>query len=163
MKENKFYKIAFVLMLLLNIVVLGYLFLSKPKRPSFEDGRPNRPANPIAIGFEHASKTMNLDDSQLENFRKLVTKHKGEMKDINERQRDILKPLFKDSNNTDSFSLEKLGNLEQEKVQLTLDHFKDIKKILREEQYEGFDSFKNTVSIRLLSDGKKPPPRRRKH
>lgn len=153
MKENRFYKIAFIAMFTLNLLVLSFMFFSKPQRIPLRGNRPGRAAN-----FQHAKKTMQLDDKQYEKFKDLAKQHGQKMISINKKQKSLLVPLFNQiEGNVDSLRMQKLGALEQEKIKVTLDHFQDIKSILREEQYDGFNSFKKKVSIILLSNGKKRP------
>ena len=150
MKQLKFYKIAFFAMLLLNVFVLGILFLKSQK--------PNHPKkHKKGMGIKHAQEIMDLDDAQVASFKELAKKHGKGMKELDAEQRVFIKPLFQNmdkSNTMDSATLQKAGHYKSKKIQLTLEHFKEIKSILRENQYDGFNLFIKRASIQLLSSDK---------
>lgn len=161
MKQLKFYKIAFFAMLLLNVFVIGMLFL-KPQKPN----HPKKQRTGIVI--KHAQEIMQLDDAQVASFKKLANKHRNGMKELDAKQRKFLKPYFQNIDNTnsmDSATLQKAGNYQSEKIKLTLEHFKEIKSILREDQYDGFNTFIKKASVILLSTSKRGarPRRPNKH
>ena len=150
MKQLKFYKIAFFAMLLLNVFVMGILFF-KPQKPN----HPKKYKKGIVI--KHAQEIMHLDDEQVASFKELAKKHGKGMKELDAKQRKFLKPLFQNidkSNSMDSVTLQKAGNYQSEKIKLTLEHFKEIKSILKEDQYDDFNTFIKKASILLLSSGK---------
>lgn len=160
MNQSKFYKIGLIVMVVLNLVVLvGFYFNSKVTPPAI---------NKNQLAFEKVKKMLDLDEHQFEAFKKTALKHKNRMMQVDEKQKNILQPLFdhygsNSFNNKDSI-LGIAANLQKNKIQSTLDHFDEIKAILREDQYDKFELFVKRASVALLSSngpggGKKPHKR----
>ena len=150
MSQLKFYKYAAFGLLVLNVSMLAFFFLT---RPGPGRGGPQKPA------IEH----LGLDDAQHEEFLKFAHQHEDKMIIIEDQQKELLQAYFNTlviaSNTLDLPStLERLTQLEKQKVELTYQHFSEIKAILKPNQIKDFESFMKHILKRLL-----PPKRKKKH
>ncbi len=149
MDKLKVFQIATVGLLLLNIVLMAFIFFSPPPRGG---GKPPR-------AVEH----FGFDEVQNEQFRKLVKVHQRQMRTTNDRQSELLQTYFlqltTDSAATPDPLPPGVATLEQEKINSTYQHFLDIKKTLRPEQQAAFPGFIDNMLQRiLLKKSKNPPP-----
>lgn len=150
MKQLQFYKYAAIGLLLLNLAMLSFFFLTKPKHHRGESMQ------------KDVKAIFNLDDAQNETFLKLMEEHKEKMRLFSRQQKDLLKPYFYnlfDSSKQDEDALDKYEVIERQKIQSIYEHFQDIKSILRKEQLSNFEEFTTHAIERILSDSKKRPPR----
>ena len=81
MKTVQFYKYAAAILLLLNIVLIAFFFITKPK------GNMGKP--PL-----RAMETLGLDEAQHDLFLASAKRHSIEMTSINEAQKKLLMPYF---------------------------------------------------------------------
>lgn len=153
MNQLKFYKYAALGLLGLNLTMIAFFILTKPKQ------HPKPKGGDVP---EVVIEILKLDEEQRAAF--LVSaKHHGEtMGEITQQQKSILEPYFHkliDSNkdlNSDSL-LTQYQNLERQKIELTHQHFQDVKSMLKEDQYANFEVFMNSVLKSVLSEKKKNP------
>lgn len=146
MEQVKFYKYATITLVVLNIAMVAFFFLTKPK------GKPHNGRKVVEM--------LQLDEAQNDTFLKYVDTHKALMKGFNEKQKALLKTYFQtltDTTNlavTDSL-LTEVQRLERQKIESTYEHLKDVRNILNEEQTPYFQEFMNKVYSRILSKDKK--------
>ena len=111
MKTLKFYKYFAIIMLLLNISMVTFFVISKPKHPNKMGQK--MPPPPV----------LNLSEVQSEQFYVLVNEHKIEMQSISDSQAEILTQYFKTLYEPNELSKEAaLSNfcaLENQKIQST--------------------------------------------
>ena len=152
MKLFQLYKYATWGLLVLNISMIAFFFLTGPPRPSHPNNSKKIPLKMI------------LDEQQDKSFSSLAKQHQQKMVDFNQQQRDLLLPYFirmiDPSITIDSDSLLKqVQILEQKKIKSTYLHFQDIKSILRPEQHPSFEKFvERAVGRILLGQEKRPNP-----
>lgn len=149
MKQLQFYKYAATGLLFLNIAMLAFFFLTKP---------PNHPRGKRFKGG--AIEILNLDKTQDKVFFELVKNHKQKMKVFNQKQKELLKPYFDsliDSTGQPQNVIEKVEQLERQKIESIYQHFQDIKSILKKEQLSGFEEFMDVTIKRILPDAKENP------
>lgn len=156
MTQLEFNKYGFWTMCLLNVLVLTYVLLSRPNRP--EGGPP--------AGRQGAKEKLELDDDQHNAFRSLADAHHIIIDSIDKAQQVMLEPYFKSIGDTSLMDdtpemLNAYQQLEGRKVAISLAHFKDVKALLRPDQYANFDNFMEDISQRLFSKGERSPPLRR--
>ena len=148
MNKLSFYKYAAGFLLVLNILVASF-FLMKGKPHHNNGGGKMTPIH----------ESMNFSEGQLTEFLALVDEHKGIMKTYNQEQIQTLEPYFthlyeaSSSVKEDSIMTEVLA-LERKKIESVANHFEDVKAILNEEQYPGFEIFVHGAVERIL--GQKP-------
>ncbi len=149
MKQLQFYKYATIGLLLLNLGMLTFFFLTKPKHHSRKDFK------------RGAVDILKLDDEQRETFFNLVKGHQQKMKVFSQHQKELLSPYFNsliDSTEVNQDVFDKVEELERQKIESIYQHFQEIKSILREEQMPGFEEFMNHVMKRILSNSERKPP-----
>lgn len=154
MSQFKFYKYATWSLLFLNIAVLAFFILTKPKplpRPTSKDFQ----AEVIEI--------LRLNRQQVSTFKALAETHNQKMSSINEQQQKLLPPYFESltdlSKDIDEDNiLNQFQQLEREKIAVTYQHFQEIKSILDEEQLPHFEELIGGLVDRFLLNKKKGPP-----
>ncbi len=159
MKQLQLFKYATIGLVLLNIGIILFFFLTKPKPPRpMHEGPTNHKMDRRAI------ELLGLNKEQIMAFRDLAEGHSREMRAINEQQRKMLEPYFGsvvDSTRevaTDA-QLEEIVQLERRKIEITHQHFEDIKAILDTTQLANFERFVNeSLKMILNKGGKNPPP-----
>jgi len=152
MKKVSVYKYLALLFILLNVGLLAFLFFSKPKNRG-ANGPPPPPPHEI----------LKLDDKQNEQFMKLIDEHRNLMQPFEKAQQAANANLFEGlMNKKDQTFIDSLKNLHsdivEKKYKIALEHFDDIKSILRPEQYDTFEEFKNHV----VQQGFRKPKQRKK-
>lgn len=151
MKQFQFYKYGMWCLLVLNLSLVAFFFLTKPKHPA-----------PPNNGKKRAASILKLDKQQQDIFSDYADQHIRQVKGIEHQQRDLLKSYFNTlidaTANIDSDSLIiQIIQLEQEKIETTYQHFQDVKTILKQEQQEYFEAFINHV-LRIFSNERNNPP-----
>lgn len=156
MKQLQFYKYATFGLLALNIAIVAFFFVTRPKPPH---GMPDQNM------FKRAAEMLKLDPQQSEQFEKSANAHKQKMKSINDRQRELLRPYFQILVDT-SLSIDSSGvlveiqKLEAEKVESTYRHFSEVKTQLKPEQQPYFEEFMlRALRMILLEPQNAPPPK----
>lgn len=150
MQSNQFYKIAAGILLLLNLAMISFFFLTKPPHPHGVNNRSFvRPADEI----------MQLDKDQNSQFLELASKHTKQIKTLEAEQRELLKPYFLSTidspNQSVSDSLvNEILRIEKQKIEKTQDHFQEVKSILKPEQKDKFKTFLEESLNFILSDNK---------
>ncbi|MBK8500902.1 MAG: hypothetical protein IPL46_01130 [Saprospiraceae bacterium] len=157
MSQLKFYQYATWSLLFLNIAVLAFFFLTKPKPPHHK--------SPGDFQSE-VIEILHLSSRQVSTFRELAYEHHEKMKSINGRQQRLLLPYF--GNLADSASglneedvLTQIQQLEREKMQETYQHLLEIKNLLDDVQVPRFKDFLRIFTDRILMNENKnqPPPK----
>lgn len=107
-------------------------------------------------------ETLQFDDAQQQVFEKLKRKHRSKMDSLEELYAENLENYFqslKGVQTTPPDSLDRvLAILEQARIHVTYDHFKELKELCRADQQQKFDAF-----IPRLLKFIVPPPKKRKH
>ena len=138
MSQIKFYKYGMLGLLILNISIISFFFITKPKHPNELPGDSNFMRSTLV--------DLELDEDQKEIFYQSSMRHNTMMRKISEDQKSLLKPYFlsishsKDYINKDSIIIE-IQKLEEKKVNETYVHFEEVKALLKPEQQKNFDEF----------------------
>ncbi|HYD22232.1 MAG TPA: periplasmic heavy metal sensor [Flavipsychrobacter sp.] len=160
MKNEHFYKIVIIMLLLLNAGVLGYLWLHNDDRKGPPHGPHMRPDQMII-------ERIGLDDKQQEAFRVLKDEHHNQMIDIQGADSKLHTDLFAllkqdpvDSVLKDDL-LAKLKTNDSLKEEMTFDHFRKLRAVLRPEQQPKLDELVAELAGRIMgNDHRRPPPPR---
>lgn len=160
MSQLTFYKYASLSLLVLNVAIIGFFLLTKPAPPPRSGGR----------DFQaEAIKILSLNEEQVISFRAFAQEHKQQMTGVNEQQQKLLRPYFESLANPSigidqTDALNQFQQLEREKIEVTYQHFQDLKSILNEAQLTHFEKFiSRYIDVFLASEEKRaPPPRGRK-
>ena len=153
MKTLQFYKYATFILLALNIGLIAFSFITRPKG---QKGAPQL----------RAIETLGLDEAQHEFFLASAKEHITQMMSISEQQKELLMPYFNsiaDSTQiVDAESvLSAVEQLERKKIEQTHQHFSEIKSILNADQIDDFEGFMDRTLEKLLVTQKKSlaPPK----
>ncbi len=158
---NKFmtYKSATWALLALNVIVLAFFVFIKPTH--------QMPPNPLR---EFAKTEMNLDENQYQLFIKSADKHRKQIIELETQQNDLLQKYFShlivdtltnnNAANNDE-NLAALQSIEKQKIELTYQHFVEIKSLLKPTQYESYAVFLQKALDRFFKKNKKnrKPPK----
>jgi|AntAceMinimDraft_17_1070374.scaffolds.fasta_scaffold01286_8 hypothetical protein len=159
MKQLQFYKWALLFMMILNIGLISFFIITKPKHPEFPPPPP-KDFRPIAI------EILELDSNQQSLFLVLAKQHNQQMETVRYKQKNALKLYFNsllennNKNNEDSI-LNEIQVFEKQKIILTFQHFEQIKLLLTKEQQVNYKEFVNKTLGFLIYDEKKHHPKRR--
>lgn len=160
MSQLTFYKYASLSLLLLNVAIIGFFLLTKPAPPPRAGGENFQ---------DEVIEMLSLNEEQVTSFRAFAQEHKQKMTGINEQQKKLLRPYFESLANpsievdqTDALS--QFQQLEREKIEVTYQHFQDLKAILDEAQLTHFERFIRRYVDVILAGGQKrsPPPKDRR-
>ncbi len=155
MRNLLFYKYATWGLLILNLLMIAFFFLTKPQ-PPHKKGGPDFAKKAIDI--------LKLDEQQHRTFLQSAKLHNQQMEEINRQQQEVLKPYFNSlinpNNNINADTLlQQVQQLERNKIESTYQHFKEVKSILTENQKADFNEFMDhALKIILLEKEKKPHP-----
>lgn len=175
MKNDHFYKIVIVLLLLLNAGTLGYLWLSKDKPGhSPADMRPG-PGHRNHVD-RLMSEKLQLSAEQEDLFHGLKMEHNEQMIELQKQERKLHTDLFilLKAKNIDTAAknnyLVQLERNDRMKEEVTFEHFRKLRAILKPEQEPKFDELVEEIASQILShrrigrgpqgppDGPPPPP-----
>ena len=152
MSQIRFYKYAALTLLLLNILLIGVFLI-----PRFLHGPPDH--NRKGSAFE----LLQMTEQQDELFLKSAEQHIGQIKELNQAQKALLERYFEQLTkpdqtlNVDSL-LNKVQDLERNKIESTLYHLQEVKALLNPDQMVNFNRFMEHVMTAILSNEKKNPP-----
>lgn len=148
MNRERFYKIVILCLLLLNFGILGYLLVSR------NDGHghppPGGPPDRLII------ERLKLDEKQQDTFDGLKQEHHGQMMELQEQSSILHRQLYALLKNkpVDSATKDSLMQLLQQnalqKEQVTFEHFRKLRGILRPEQEPAFDDLVEEISQRIM-------------
>ncbi|MEM9821456.1 MAG: hypothetical protein AAF985_10305 [Bacteroidota bacterium] len=144
MSQLNFFKYTTVGLLVLNVSMIAFFFLTKPRPPLNEGSAHHR-----------VVKLLDLDKAQGEKFFQSARNHHDQLPLIEDRQKEALQTYFNSLLSApDSIdlapALEKIVQLERQKVVLTYQHFEEIRGMLKPEQVPKFESFMGEVLKTLL-------------
>lgn len=157
MRKEVFYRVIIVALLLLNFGVLGYLWMGKKEMHQQGGPEGDRRKEPA----EFIIKSLQLDEQQQMKFEELKHEHQRNMQIVREESKSLHDALYKelhkqtvDSNVVDSFMQLIVVNARQREM-VNFNHFRDLKTILKPEQYKLYDEFIEAIARRF---GPPPPP-----
>lgn len=157
MRKEVFYRVIIVALLLLNFGVLGYLWMGKKEMHQQAGPEGDRRKEPA----EFIIKSLQLDEQQQMKFEELKHEHQHNMQMVREESKNLHDALYKelhkqmvDSNVVDSFMQLIVVNAKQREM-VNFNHFRDLKTILKPEQYKLYDEFIEAIAHRF---GPPPPP-----
>lgn len=149
MTYSSFYKYAAIALLLINLGLLSFIYIGH---------KPPPPENGERLS---AKERLNLDESQHEQFLKIVEIHHERIDSIKNAQSELLERHFDKASNQSQSDLEQLTQLEILKLKEVEQHFEDIKGILNPKQLTDFQSFKEFVIKSITNSDRKIPEHRR--
>lgn len=164
MKNERFYKIVIVLLLLLNTGTLAFLWM-KSNRP--HQGTMGSPGKHNRVD-RLMSEKLHFTPQQEDRMEGLKHEHHSQILIIQEEESKLHTELFGllHSNNNDIVAkkviLEKLAANDTRKEEVTFEHFRQIRAILTPEQLPKFDELMEEIASHIMSHhpgrGEGPPP-----
>jgi len=126
--------------------------------------KPKPPRHSHSNNFQsEVIEILDLDSQQTAAFEKMAETHSQKMRSINRQQQQLLPPYFKSltdsSKNVDKTAiLNQFQQLGKQKIEVTYQHFQDIKLILNENQLSHFERLMGRFADNLLLGKKRNPP-----
>lgn len=157
---NKVYKIGFISLLVLNILLT--LVIWRGPKPPLQGGGDADFKNRI-------SEDLGLSEEQEEKYFASAMVHQQEMSALQQNHRKLVKEYFDFLKLSDvdekekKEKLEAIAKTESRKAEITFKHFEELKAICNEEQQEAFENIvKNLQQVLVRGGGNSPPPPRSK-
>lgn len=141
MNRERVYKIALLLLVLLNLLQVGARLI--------HDRPPRNMHRKVVV------KHLELDATQEKQFFREITKHRKSIQQLHRKQQVLTQSYF---TNPSEERMQEILALEKEKFQVTEAHFTSLKSFLREEQYADFEAFKQKAIQHILRSEPKPQP-----
>lgn len=147
--NNRIYKIGFFVLLVINILIV-VMIVFKPMRSL--KGRGIKHEITTELGFTEEQKTT---------FETMVKKHRQTMRDIDMRERKLVKSYFDQltvettSNSDQEEKLEEILLLKRKKIEDTYAHFEELKSICTEEQIDELEEVLSRIVPRLTNAPKR--------
>jgi hypothetical protein len=153
MTKEKLLTYLVIVLVLVNGLALGFLFLNKKSHPLRRREL-----------FQLVERELSLTDTQVAAYRKLRHGHREKMNALDGKFNECLITYFnllRDSTLMNRDSLEtRLANIEKEKARVTLNHFSELKRILSADQQQKFDALIPELLSVMGPRNSPPPPRR---
>ena len=161
--KNKWWALAFLLLIILNIATLSALWLLKDKNMG-------RGPNPQSGAADFLVKELGFDSIQKQQLQKLREAHQQQMMEVRQGNREV-KDAFFDllkqpgiADTTVERAARKSFVYDEQSEILTFRHFQQIRNLCTEGQKKKFDAVIKEV-LRMMAPPKPgmegPPPRRR--
>jgi hypothetical protein len=152
MSKEKFLTVSVVFLLVLNAGIVGYLML-------------NRQAGPPEL-WRLVIAEVGFDDQQQSQYLALRDEHRMHMNRLDGRFADVLIQYLNQLKASpdsvlESILTQELANIEKQKAEVTLQHFRSVRTLCRPEQTASFDRLVPKLMLVLLPPKKELPPRRK--
>jgi protein CpxP len=136
-------RVLIAVLLISNLLLLGFIFFSKPPHPP-------RPKHIIV-------KKLSFDKGQIAKYESLIKTHQEGIMQLEAKMKAsktaLYKSLLKNEDNPTNDSLfAELGNTQIEIEKLHYQHFREIKKICRTEQIPAFEALSGEL-VNLFNRG----------
>lgn len=129
MNKELIYKISILILLALNLLQLtSFLLMPKHRHHPGEDFK------------NEVVKMLDLDEQQKDSFFSSAEKHRESMTLLVNQQKELTRQYF---NKASDSVLQKINLIETEKILITEVNFKEIQNILKPNQQDKFEAFKN--------------------
>jgi Spy/CpxP family protein refolding chaperone len=166
MNNGRFYKIVIILLLLLNGGILAFLWV-KGNNPEHEHpgGRPGHGRVDRLM-----SDKLHFTQEQEQQMQVLKDEHHGQIMEIQKEEQQLHKELFQllKAPSTDTIAknnlMARLGANDLRKEEVTFEHFRKIRAILKPEQLPMFDELMEEIASHIMAPhrggrpGMPPPP-----
>jgi len=155
MSKIKILTIAVIGLLIINLGVVGFLFMQKP--PAREDhGRVPPEERPKMIIIER----LHFDRGQVAQYEQFIDQLRRSIRELDEQMRktknDLYSTLIDGSSATKDSIETKLGQIQKKIEETHYNHFADIKKLCKPDQLKYFNDL-TTDLARFFAPGKNLP------
>lgn len=139
MKKTTLLTVSLVILILLNLLLLGSIFLGTKQGPPLGEGTGMQRPREIIIN------ELQFDDEQIKRYDILIQEHRSKINKLDKSIRDNKEKLYgllaKDFTQNEKDSLIAVINNYQREIEiLHFEHFLEIKKICKQNQLESFKS-----------------------
>lgn len=142
MTKSKLYLFGLVSMMLINFVLIGFLWMGAKHQGPPPQGMDGGVSGKHHGPEEMISKKLNFSEAQKEDYKALILVHQemvfAKEKEIAMAKKELYKALKNSDYNTDS-ALNIIGQKQIEIEKTHLQHFKDIKNICQEDQLKAYE------------------------
>tara|TARA_R110002126_G_scaffold286177_2_gene437652 strand:- start:4558 stop:4971 length:414 start_codon:yes stop_codon:yes gene_type:complete len=136
MKRETLYKVTVIVLLILNLAHISFLVLNKKPQKNFHKNHK-----------QGAREVLLLDHIQDTQFKEFSKKHNESMILLRDEQKQLVKNYFLKP--TDSL-LNRIKNIEAEKIKITEKHFENMRSVLKEDQLSYYKDFKHEILKSIL-------------
>lgn len=140
MSKIKLLSIAVIGLLIINLCIVGFLLFRKPLHP--QGGLRHLPG--MGGPKNKIIETLHFDSDQVVKYESLIDQHKEKTRQLRDNIREIKSQLYQTLNEENGGSrdslINQLGILQKEIEVVHYDHFTQIKKLCRSDQFEYFDA-----------------------
>lgn len=158
MEKLTFYKIAIIVLIVLNIGTLIFIYLNQPlKRLPFPPPHPReriQGQQPRSNASEFIIHELGFNKEQEEKFIQLWEKHHEQEIKLHDSlhivKNDFFNLLSTDNTEKAKIYAQIIGNLERERELNTFKHFKEVRKLCDAQQQEKFDRIIKDV-LRMMA------------
>ncbi|MBK9249042.1 MAG: periplasmic heavy metal sensor [Ignavibacteria bacterium] len=142
-----------IVLLIVNLALVGFIFLGKPPRPGDPDARKR-----III------EKLGFDDAQVQEYERIIVEHRASMRDNNQKMRQLKNELYTTLNNGAPGSVKDSLILAISHEQISIEnthytHFQNIKKICKQEQMMKFEELTDELATFFAPPRPQHPPR----
>jgi protein CpxP len=150
MNKLKVLGISVVLLILVNLLLLAFLFFGRPHPPGKHGPR------------DYMIEKLHFTQDQIEKFDHLIVQHRQQIDQLDSKINALKNSLYLQlSKDAKSFSqdsiIQQIGVTQMQIEQVNYSHFKEVKKLCSSDQLAYFDS----LAAELASLFSHRPPRRR--
>lgn len=151
MNKSQLYKWSTFFLLLINFGMLTFFFSTKPSHPNEDRFR------------KTVKEELNLNSTQEKLFLRSAEKHEEIITNLNKQQEALWIVYFNTLKTTatsakkDSISMD-LQRIEFQKIDVTYQHFEEVKSFLNQSQMDGFEIFLDRILERITRKEKNPRP-----
>ncbi|MEC4003482.1 hypothetical protein OX283_002330 [Flavobacterium sp. SUN052] len=152
MNKTKLLTFSVIALLLLNFGILAFLFLSGP------NGRKHTPREVVI-------HKLHFDTNQIADYDKLITVHKEKIKSLNDSIKNCKNELYSQLKTTENKSVTdglflKIAQFQSQIEQTHFNHFLDIKKLCKPNQFKDYNELTTKLSEMFQSKQHRQRPER---
>lgn len=154
MSKLKLLKILVIILVVLNLGLMAFLLLGRPKHPH-QQGREMGP-QPKDVIIER----LQFSAEQIELYDNLISKHRAEIHKLDHKLRSLKNDLYSNISNNDSIpelELVELNRLQSQIERTHYNHFLDIKSLCKADQLAAFQDLSKELAKMFASQH---PPRK---
>lgn len=135
MKKETFYRILIGILLVLNLLQIGFFLFAKPPHPPKHKFRGRAP------------EILHLSEEQKFQFHNIARAHHKNMELFNGEEKKLIELYFEEESEE---HLHQIQYIQQQKLEFTKAHFEDIRAMLEENQLSYFNEFKQEALQRIM-------------
>ena len=153
--SSKMYKIGFIVLLFINVSLI-VIFTMRPKHRMHQRGGERKTEMKSKMIEE-----MDFNDDQIKKFKELVNKHRSAVQELEQKESILMEMYFNQLNSQvdkerKEIILNEIIQLKREKIDVTFDHFEEVKLLCNEAQIANFELFLKRIVPRLTNSRRRP-------